>query len=231
MVVVIVASTLLKLLQTFATHGLPCTLVSDNGTAFTSQEFQTFCKINGIKHIRSAPYHSASCTNTQSKTEENPDLETRMFHFLSCYRVTPQTTSGQTPAEMMMTKRPRFRLDLAYPGLDNRVLHKQTAVREHQSVALSPREFYAGDAVYVMNFAGTPKCLPGVLEIKLGPVSFTVELIDGRVRRRHIDHIRLRIPEESGGDAGTAPPVSTGVRAFVKEEQERVVHVPNSMRS
>ena len=48
------ASTLLKLRQTFATHGLPCTLVSDNGTAFTSQEFQTCCKINGIKHTRSA---------------------------------------------------------------------------------------------------------------------------------------------------------------------------------
>ena len=62
-------------------------------------------------------------------------------------------------------------------------------------------------------------------------MSFTVELIDGRVRRRHIDHIPLRIPEEGGGDAGTAPPVSTIVRAFVKEEQERVVHVPDSVRS
>ena len=53
------ASTLLKLRQTFETHGLPCTLVSDNGTAFTSQEFQT-CKINGIKHTRSALCHPAS---------------------------------------------------------------------------------------------------------------------------------------------------------------------------
>ena len=82
-----------------------------------------------------------------------------------------------------------------------------------------------------MNFAGIPKWLPGVLHTKLGPVSFIFECTDGPILRRHIDHIRLRIPEESGGDAGTAPPVSTGVRAFVKEEQERVVHVPNSMRS
>ena len=68
-----------------------------------------------------------------------------------------------------------------------------------------------------------------VLQTELGPVSFTVKLTDGRVWRRHIDHIRLLIPEESGGDAGTMPPLLTG--AFVKEEQDRVVHVPNSVRS
>ena len=96
---------------------------------------------------------------------------------------------------------------------------------------MSPREVYAGDAVCVVNFAGIPKWLPGVLQTKLGPVPFTVELIDDRIWRRHIDHIRLRIPEESGGDAGTAPQVSTGVRPFVKVEQERVVLVPNSVRS
>ena len=33
------AATLMKLRRTFATHGLSCTLVSDNGTAFTIQEF------------------------------------------------------------------------------------------------------------------------------------------------------------------------------------------------
>ena len=51
------ASTLLKLRQTFATHGLPCTLVSDNKSI---SRISKFCKVNGIKHIRSAPYHTAS---------------------------------------------------------------------------------------------------------------------------------------------------------------------------
>ena len=44
----------------FATHGLPEMLVIDNGSVFTSSEFQDFTKRNGIRHVTSAPYHPAS---------------------------------------------------------------------------------------------------------------------------------------------------------------------------
>lgn len=54
------AATIEKLREMFATHGLPATLVSDNGSNFTSSEFQEFMKRNGIKHIKLAPYHPAS---------------------------------------------------------------------------------------------------------------------------------------------------------------------------
>ena len=46
--------------HTFATHGLPDILVSNNATAFTSAEFQFFAKVNGFRHVRSAPYHLAT---------------------------------------------------------------------------------------------------------------------------------------------------------------------------
>ena len=49
-----------KLRLTFATHGLPDIIVSDNGANFTSEEFAAFMKSNGIKHVRTAPYHPAS---------------------------------------------------------------------------------------------------------------------------------------------------------------------------
>ena len=42
--------TLDKLRIMFATHGLPNTLVSDNGPPFTSTEFNNFMKANGIVH-------------------------------------------------------------------------------------------------------------------------------------------------------------------------------------
>ncbi|XP_044171937.1 uncharacterized protein K02A2.6-like [Acropora millepora] len=53
-------ATIEKLREIFATHGLPATLVSDNGSNFTSSEFEEFMKRNGIKHIKVAPYHPAS---------------------------------------------------------------------------------------------------------------------------------------------------------------------------
>ena len=40
-----------KLRMIFATHGLPRTVVSDNGTAFTSSEFQQFLQQNGIVQL------------------------------------------------------------------------------------------------------------------------------------------------------------------------------------
>ena len=41
----------------FARFGVPCRIVSDNGSQFCSEEFSDFTKKNGIKHIFSAPYH------------------------------------------------------------------------------------------------------------------------------------------------------------------------------
>ena len=52
--------TITELRRLFAAHGLPTQLVSDNGPQFTSVEFATFCKKNGVKHIRCSPYHPAS---------------------------------------------------------------------------------------------------------------------------------------------------------------------------
>ena len=49
-----------ELRKLFNAHGLPEQLVSDNGPQFIANEFRAFMKSNGIKHIRSAPYHPAT---------------------------------------------------------------------------------------------------------------------------------------------------------------------------
>ena len=54
------AKTIVALREVFARFGLPKQLVSDNGPQFTSVEFNQFLKTNGVKHIRSAPYHPAT---------------------------------------------------------------------------------------------------------------------------------------------------------------------------
>ena len=54
------AHTVEKVRAMFTTHGLSKLLVSDNGTAFTSAEFQKFLSRNEVRHLTSAPYHLSS---------------------------------------------------------------------------------------------------------------------------------------------------------------------------
>lgn len=44
----------------FSVHRLPDVVVTDNGPTFTGELFQEFVKRNGIRHIRTAPFHPAS---------------------------------------------------------------------------------------------------------------------------------------------------------------------------
>lgn len=84
-------NTIQKLRAIFTTHGLPETLVSDNGTSFTSTEFQEFAKHNSIRHITASPYHRASnglakCAvqtfKESMKKNTSTDTETRIASFL-----------------------------------------------------------------------------------------------------------------------------------------------------
>ena len=59
MTLAIATNTITVLRDMFARYGLPEQLVSNNGPQFVSSEFTQFCKSNGIKHYRVAPYRPA----------------------------------------------------------------------------------------------------------------------------------------------------------------------------
>ena len=95
---------------TFAQFGLPQEIVSDNGSSFTSTDFQQFVKANGINHVVTAPYQPqgndlAKCMvqtfKNSMKTCTNGTITYKLNRFLSQYRTTPHRTTGVTPAELM----------------------------------------------------------------------------------------------------------------------------------
>ena len=53
-------ATVRVLRELFATHGIPEVVVSDNHTAFTSEEFRVFVDRNEIRHTHIASYHPSS---------------------------------------------------------------------------------------------------------------------------------------------------------------------------
>lgn len=195
------SATVEKLRQTFATHGLPDIIVSDNGSNFTSAEFEEFLRRNGIKHIRSAPFHPSSnglaeravqSFKNAMKRMTDGTVETKLSRFLLTYRTTPHATTGISPAQLLMNRQPQTRLDLVRPDLQRRVTNKQCAQKDHHDKHAKPRSFNVNDTVYVLNYAHGPRWMAGHVITLCGHLMYTVRLEDGRMWRRHVDQMRFR---------------------------------------
>ena len=208
------SATLECLRKTFAIHGLAETIVTDNGSCFTSDEFATCMLKNGIQHICVAPYHPASNGLAERAVQSfkqgyakltGRTVETRVSRFLFRYRNTPQSTTRLSPAEMLLGRRPRSHLDLMHPDIGQRVLQRQQKQAESHNAHAKDRALRVGDTVFVMNFSGKTKWLHGVIVEQTGPVSFRIRLEDGRVVRRHIDRVRSRRVNDEEEEESSVP--------------------------
>lgn len=106
--------------------------------------------------------------------------------------MTPHRTTGTSPAELLLGRRPRSRLDILHPDLVDRVDSRQAAQkRDHDARGIREQNFVGGDLVYVRDFHCSNKWVPGIIVSVTGPLSYTVKIESGVVRR-HIDHLRAR---------------------------------------
>ena len=111
-------ATIRALREIFSRHGLPKSIVSDNGTQFTSAEFQTFCgQCERVVQIVKSALKQARLSG------ENSDIT--LPAFLLRYRITPHTTTGQSPSMLLYGRQLRTRLDLIRPSVSDNVTQKQ----------------------------------------------------------------------------------------------------------
>lgn len=205
--------TLEKLRGAFSAYGLPEVLVSDNGPQFTSAEFADFMNANGVKHIRTPPYHAASngaaertvqtvkrallkqvlegeATGRQCSLQENVDS------FLICYRNTPNSVTGKTPAELFLRRQPRTKLSLLKPDFVGAMQRKQEHVKEQRDVSRgAERVFNVGDRVFVKTVRG--ECVSweeGIVCQVVSAATYVVKVLN-QLRFTHADHLRPRHAE------------------------------------
>ena len=131
-------------------------------------------------------------------------LSDRLARLLFAYRNTPHSTTGASPSELMFGRRLTTRFDLSKPSREARVESNQQRQKKGHDLHARKRQFSLGDHVFVKNFANGPVWLSGRVSEVTGPCSCViVTLQDGRIVRRHQDHIKRR--SSSPGDAVEQP--------------------------
>ena len=191
------SSAMIELLQkSFASLGLPEVIVSDNAAAFTSEEFGEFLKWNGVRHVRTPPYHPASKERSVQTFKEGMkrlkegSLSSRISRFLLRYRITPHSSTGISPSEMMMGRKLRTQLDLIHPDQRRKVQQSIDCQKKSHDAHSRKRQFIVGDSVYARNYGPGPVWLSGQVVDCEGAVMFRVRLVDRRIVRRHADQLR-----------------------------------------
>ncbi|CAH8551539.1 unnamed protein product [Dicrocoelium dendriticum] len=199
-------STILALKRLFSQYGLPQTIVSDNGSQFTSYQFADFCAQNGIQHMRTAPYHPQSNGQAERyvdtlkrallKSKGEGTLDERLENFLLNYRVTPNPNApdGKSPAEALMGRRLRTTLDLMTPKRPP-IHHTNSLMETHYNKrhGARHRNFRIGDAVFAAFHQGRQiSWIPGQVVGRRGKVMYDVR-VGRQLWVRHANQLRPRI--------------------------------------
>ena len=185
----------------FASYGLPCQLVSANGPQFCSEEFATFLKANGVRHIHCALYHPASNGSVERfvrifkqalKAHESSRLPRQhcLASFLFGYRTNPHATTGRSPSVPLQGRELRTRLDLLRPNCENHVVSQQSNQVQHHDQHAKPQQFQVGQQVMVRNYRSGPQWCPAVVKSCLGPRTVLVETDQSQIWKRHHDQLR-----------------------------------------
>ncbi|KAL7668137.1 hypothetical protein ACOME3_008852 [Neoechinorhynchus agilis] len=107
-------SVIAKLKDCFARFGIPKQIVSENGPQFTSEQFEVFCKGQGIQHIKSSPYNPQTNglvelmvgTFKRRTMDKIGDInQEELWAFLFNYRNSKNNVTKITPVEKLIGRR------------------------------------------------------------------------------------------------------------------------------
>ncbi|UYV65760.1 K02A2.6-like [Cordylochernes scorpioides] len=185
----------------FSRHGIPETVVSDNGTQFgAAREFANFARQYGFTHVTSSPRFPQSNGMAEAgvkiaklilKKNQDPSLG------LLEYRSTP-LENGYSPAELLMGRKLRTTLPIAPENLNPRLVDSQTLKRkegrgrkdmksryDRRCGATDMEELSEGDTVWITDMRTW-----GIVKQKAStPRSYMVDTPVGTLRRNRF-HLR-----------------------------------------
>ena len=182
-----------RLRRSFATHGIPEEIVTDNAPNLTSVDVSRFCVTNGIKHHRSIPYWPQGNAEierfyrTLGKAVKTMHVDGRdwregIFSFLLAYRNTPHSTTSKSPAKLLMRRSLRDKIPSVKTPVSKEFREAQALEKEKKQKA----KHY---------FDNTNKAKP--IEIHIGDRVLMQQLKQNKLTSRY-DHRPYKVIERRG---------------------------------
>ena len=189
----------------FSRHGVPECVVSDNGTQYTSEEFNIFANEYGFKHVTSSPKYPKANGEAERAVKTVKTLLQKAkdpYLALLSYRTTP-LSNGFSSSQLLMSRRLRSNLPMSVeqrkPEVPNMQLLRKREVdqKRKKKVTYDKRHkvqhlplLKAGDSVWISD-----KTTTGTVLRETYPRSYLVST-PKEILRRNRNHIRIESEEE-----------------------------------
>ena len=174
----------------FWTNGIPYFLVSDNEPSYSSQEFNEFCKVNRIKHLKIAPYHPSSNGAAERSVQTFKtvlkniidgkvviDLDSTLSRFMLSYRTTPHSTTGVSPAELLFNRKLYTHLNFVKPKLSSIINEQEQKFKDFNDRSKNLKLFHPGEHLWVRDYGKIfSKWVEGKIIEKIGNVMYKIQL-------------------------------------------------------
>lgn len=228
-----------ELFELFARHGLPRTIVCDNGRQFTDEGLKDWLNSYGAKVAHVAPYWPQANGEVERQNRsilkrlkiayaQKKNWRNELLTFLMMYRSTPHSVTGVTPAELLFNRKLRTKI----PEIDNSSEFVEEEIRERDKwLKEKGKQYYdkANRAKECELGQGDRVLIRAPKENKLSPNfspkeykvidrkgnSVTLESEEGRKYKRNLTQVRKVIDLESEESENEEEEV-------VSEEKERV---------
>lgn len=132
-----------KLKATFARYGIPDAVCSDHGPQFSCETFKRFSQEYDFVHITSSPHHPSGNGQAERAVQTAKRILQQKDPLLALMslRATPTTSTGVSPAELLMGRKIRTTL----PTLDCKLRPKwpdQSLIRQREAAEKERQAFY-----------------------------------------------------------------------------------------